>query len=1299
MCFFSVKRTRRAMSLVGIPVEDQDAVFRTIAAVLHLGNVTFLDNADDAAGISSGEGEESLAVAAELLCVDAEGLRRILTTRTRQTPEGPIVSPIDVKSAEDNRDSLSKMLYSRLFDWLVERINASIGQDPSANSIIGVLDIYGFEQFKTNDFEQFCINLANEKLQQHFNQHVFKMEQAEYAREEIEWSYIEFVDNQDVLDLIEGRMGVLDLLDESCRFPKATHEDFAQKLSSTTTVADSARFSKPRLAQTDFTLAHYAGSVTYRTNNFLVKNRDFIVAEHQLLMGSSSLELVRSLFPSQDASDVTPNARGPASSYKFSSVGSQFKRQLGDLMETLHAMEPHYIRCIKPNSINVPMEFENSNVLHQLRCGGVLEAVRISCAGYPSKPRYEEFVDHFWPLAVNALDLDDRAITQQIVRGVLGDEGYQFGQTRVFLRAGKMAQLDKRRTDVLNAAAAMIQRAARGFMARLEFTRTRNATLVIQSVFRGHMARCMAAELRENRAAVRIQTAWRRYCAQKNLRSAVLAVIAIQRAWQAYQTRKAAVAAQRESAATLIQANWRRYVAQEEYIQTRRGIIAAQTAWRCKLAKREMRRRRAEARESTKLLQDKQALEGKLQEVQNVLANLKNQRSELRQQLRDEKLGRESAEARVLEAEAAAARDKKAVEQEAAVRIAEAMAAKSSLAQQLAALQAEVSSKVEASSAQQARAAAEAEGLRGRVSALERQLKETENAARSHVEDLMNRLNNAVAQRNQAREEALMLAAKLEQLQKEVAAGRVSAAAAGAGAAPVGAGHLVASAVSPIGRSAQPGMSPLGPAHTPPVQMVPGGRTFEGAGTDKLSDMDRRQRELYARQQQLLREQRTADQERLLSALKTDLGFQKGRPIAAVLVFRCCLQWKAFQADRTPLFDRINATMGEQVEAFQEDNGRLAYWLSNTVALLYLMQTLIKPASASAGYAARLRQSGQQAAKGLFGSAGKTLGAVFGRGVAGINSPGEEASIHGGAAGGMRQVEAKYPALLFKQQLDAFVQRIFPMLRDNVKKEISPHLSACIHAPRSAHGGRGTRKHVPAGGADGGATTAPPADGSSADPWRHILGVFDALLETLRANNVPAFLVCKLFEQLFSFVNVQLFNQLLLRRECCSFSNGEYVKTGLSEVELWVGRAGRQWLGEAWEQLAHIRQAVTFLVIHQKAKKSLHEITSDLCPVLSVQQLYRISTMYWDDRYGTETVSHEVLARMKQLMVEGTSSGAASFLLDEDSNIPFSQEDIAVALGGQDLLSETVCPEALRDVPSFAFLAKRPELALQAANV
>ncbi|KAL6769329.1 MYO1 [Auxenochlorella protothecoides x Auxenochlorella symbiontica] len=1310
------RRTRRAMTLVGIDAASQDAVFAVVAAVLHLGNVAFVPGDGGDGSAVAEPAWAHLEAAAALLGVDAAGLARALTTRTRQTPDGPIVSPLDVGAASDNRDSLAKTAYSRLFDWLVGAVNASIGQDAGAASLIGVLDIYGFEQFACNDFEQFCINLANEKLQQHFNAHVFKQEQAEYEREAIAWSYIEFVDNQDVLDLVEARLGILDLLDEACRFPQATHADLAAKLYAAPGVAGSARFSKPRLAPTDFTIQHYAGAVTYRTQNFLAKNRDFVVAEHQALLGASGSAFVRALFPGDavPGASGTPGA-GASSGYRFSSVGSQFKKQLAELMEALRAMEPHYVRCIKPNGANRPARFENTNVLHQLRCGGVLEAVRISCAGYPTKLPYDAFADHFWPLAVDSPGLGDAELARLVVQRHLDPAGAQFGATKLFLRAGKMAELDRVRTDRLNAAATAIQAHVRAWLARRAFQKAVAAVVVLQAAARGFAARREARRLRRIRAAVKLQAAVRRWHARRAFLAEVAAARTVQAAWRGLVARRRATAMRRERAALRLQSAWRAARARRAFLRTRAGVVAAQGCWRRRLARRELRARRAAARDSGRLLQDKAALEARLAEVTRVLASVQDQRNELRAALREERAAREAAEAKRGEAERRAAERVTALEAEAAERVRATTEGRDVLAAELAALRPEAERLRGELAAATAAAAAEAEAAKQRLAAGEAARLDAERRAAGQAADLMSRLNNALAQRNAAREEALMVEARLKSVLEEEGRGVRSASGALAVAVPGG---------TPVnlgpGPEATPGTAPAraapaeeggvfdrvrrymtSPSREPGTPATPGSvRGGYGAETpgEGLSEMDRRQRELYAKQQQLLREQRSADQDRLLGCLAENLGYQRGRPVAAVLVFRCCLQWKTFQADRTPLFDRIIATMGSQVEAHQEDNAVLSYWLSNTVTLLYLLQRNIKPASGGS-YTQRLRSQSQSVTRGLFGGTSKTagFGSFFSRAGYG-GSPGGEASIHGGAAGGLRQVEAKYPALLFKQQLDAFVQKIFPSLRDNIKKDIMPHLAACIHAPRSGVG----RTSRPGRGSSHG-VEAPPArsplgqDAGSAH-WAAILGVLESALGTLRDHHVPAFLVRKLYEQLFSFINVQLFNQLLLRRECCSFSNGEYVKTGLAEVEIWAGSAGRTWVGEGWEALAHIRQAVTFLVIHQKHKKSLQEITTDLCPVLTVQQLYRISTMYWDDRYGTETVSHEVLSRMKALMVESAASAAShSFLLDEDSALPFTQDDVAAFMDDKDLLGEMGIPAALRDQPSFAFLNKRLELALQSA--
>mmetsp|Transcript_16539 Transcript_16539/g.49488 ORF Transcript_16539/g.49488 Transcript_16539/m.49488 type:complete len:1726 (-) Transcript_16539:622-5799(-) len=1305
------RATRRSMTLVGIPLEQQDAVFRMVAAVLHLGNLTFKEAGDQDTSTIHPDAQKHLEATAFLLGVETDGLLKALTTRTRQTVDGPIVSPIDVKAADDNRDSLAKTLYQRMFDWLVDKINSSIGQDPNAATLVGVLDIYGFEQFKENDFEQFCINLANEKLQQHFNQHVFKMEQAEYEREKIDWSYIKFVDNQDVLDLIEKPLGIIDLLDEQCRFPRATTADYANKLYTTPTVANSSRFSKPKLSQTAFTIDHYAGEVSYQTDNFLTKNRDFVVAEHQLLLEASSQSYVAQLFPPE----VDTNGADPAGAkkggkvgqgYKFSSLASRFKKQLAELMEALSRMEPHYIRCIKPNSRNRPSEFEAQNTLHQLRCGGVLEAVRISCAGYPTKQLYLDFVDHFWPLGPELLaneELDDHAVAAQLLAKT-DLQGYQLGETKVFLRAGQMASLDKLRTELMNRCAITIQRHVQGFVKRRQYARTRNAAITVQAGARGMFARSEARKRRHTHAVTTVQAAVRMWRTRKQYLHTRKAIITIQSGYRGQRDRLYTKNIREHRAALAIQSAWRGHVAQKEYQHTRKSIIMTQNAWRCRMAKRKLRALKVQAKDQAKVLQDKAALEVKVKDMAGTLEMVQTQRNELKQSYKDEKAAREAAEARVTALETELEEAKALAAKQSKEEIDAMAAERDSLRTEVAAQKESATAAAAAAEEQRYSLQSELNQSKQRLQAAEKARLELEAKASTQVKDLLTRLNNAVKQRNTAREEALLAVQSLKKLEDDLESGALQPAPAAPAApaeAPMEAGlspgqdsgvidrmrKYITIPNSAVPQRVDANGVPARPA-TAVVGTAPGVRPRENgdaSGEGGLSEMDRRQRELYAKQQQLLREQRSQDQEKLLACISGDVGFHRGRPLAAMVIFRCCLQWKAFQADRTSLFDKIINTMGTQIEAQQENNACLGYWLSNTVTLLYLLQKNIKPASGGT-YTSRAARS-PASSRNFFGKQGSFTSFFSRQGGPAGGAPAVDgvASIHGGAAGGFRQVEAKYPALLFKQQLDAFVQKIFPMLRDNVKKEITSQLAACIHAPRTA-ATRGARRTTSP-------RTGPPSQPRSTNMqlsphWGNILRVFDQLLETLKRNNVPSFLVKKLFQQLFSFVNVQLFNQLLLRRECCSFTNGEYVKTGLAEVETWIHGAGKEWVGDSWEELKFIRQAVTFLVIHQKDKKSLEEITNDLCPVLSVQQLYRISTMYWDDRYNTETVNHEVLARMKQLMVDNNTAASHSFLLDDDSSIPFSLDDIAALMEDKDMYTEVPVPPALKEYKSFEFLRR-----------
>ncbi|MQL83467.1 hypothetical protein Taro_015960, partial [Colocasia esculenta] len=624
--------TRRAMDIVGISAQEQDAIFRVIAAILHLGNIDFEKGKEiDSSVPKDDKSKFHLQTTADLLMCDSKALEDALCKRVMVTPEEVIQRTLDPLGAAVSRDGLAKTLYSRLFDWLVDKINVSIGQDPNSKSLIGVLDIYGFESFKTNSFEQFCINYTNEKLQQHFNQHVFKMEQEEYTKEAIDWSYIEFVDNQDVLDLIEKKPGgIIALLDEACMFPKSTHETFAQKLYQTFKVHK--RFIKPKLSRTDFTIAHYAGEVLYQSHLFLDKNKDYIVPEHQDLLSASNCSFVAGLFP--PAEETTKSS-------KFSSIGSRFKLQLQSLMETLSSTEPHYIRCVKPNNLLKPSVFENVNIMQQLRCGvsifeplqnifhyglipsnahamiqGVLEAIRISCAGYPTRRTFYEFLNRFGLLASEVLEgnYDEKIACAKILEKK-GLNGFQVGKTKVFLRAGQMAELDARRAEVLSNAAKTIQRKIRTHITRNQFIALRTACVVLQSVCRGILACKLYERKRRQAAAVKIQKNLRRYEAKKSYNSLWESVLLLQTSLRGMAARNEFRFRKQTKATTLLQARWRGHRAYLYYKKLKRACIVSQTLWRGRIARRELRKLKMAARETGALKEAKDKLEKTVEEL------------------------------------------------------------------------------------------------------------------------------------------------------------------------------------------------------------------------------------------------------------------------------------------------------------------------------------------------------------------------------------------------------------------------------------------------------------------------------------------------------------------------------------------------------------------------------------------------------------------------------------------------------------------------------------------------------------
>ncbi|KAJ7955936.1 Myosin [Quillaja saponaria] len=1229
--------TRRAMDIVGISEEEQEAIFRVVAAILHLGNVEFAKGEEiDSSVIKDDKSRFHLKMTSELLKCDAKSLEDALIKRVMVTPEEIITRTLDPVSALASRDALAKTVYSRLFDWLVDKINNSIGQDPNSKSLIGVLDIYGFESFKFNSFEQFCINFTNEKLQQHFNQHVFKMEQEEYTKEEINWSYIEFVDNQDVLDLIEKKPGgIIALLDEACMFPKSTHETFAQKLYQTFT--KNKRFIKPKLSRTSFTILHYAGEVMYLANQFLDKNKDYVVAEHQDLLTAAKCPFVSGLFP--------PLPEESSKSSKFSSIGSRFKLQLQSLMETLNSTEPHYIRCVKPNNALRPAIFENSNVIQQLRCGGVLEAIRISCAGYPTRRTFYEFLLRFGILAPEVLEgnYDDKVACQMIL-DKMGLKGYQIGKAKVFLRAGQMAELDARRAEVLGNAARILQRQIRTHIARKEFTELRRAAIRLQSVLRGMSARNLFEQLRREAAAVKLQKNFRRYVSRKSYLKAWSSAITLQTGLRAMRARNEFRFRKQTKAAVLIQACLRCHNAYSYYKSLQRAAVTTQCGWRGRVARRELRKLKMAARETGALQEAKDKLEKRVEELTWRLQLEKRLRTDLEEEKAQEiakvqdalhamQVQVEEANARVIKEREAARKAREEVPpviKETPIIVQD--------TEKIDSLMSEVESLKESL-------------------LLERQVAEEARKACSDSEvrnkELVKKLEDAEGKVDQLQESVQRLEDKLSNTESENQVLRQQALAA-----------------SPTGKALS------ARAKTVIIQRTPvNGNVLNGeakiASNMSPAVSNVREPESEGKPQKSLNEKQQENQDLLIKCITQDLGFSGGKPVAACLVYKCLLHWRSFEVERTSVFDRIIQTVASAVEV-QENNDVLTYWLSNTSTLLLLLQHTLK----ASGAASLTPQRRRTASASLFGRMSQGLRASpQSAGLSFLNGRGF------GRLDDLRQVEAKYPALLFKQQLTAFLEKIYGMIRDNLKKEISPLLGLCIQAPRTS------RASLVKGRAHANAV----AQQALIAHWQSIVKSLNNYLKLMRANYVPPFLVHKVFTQIFSFINVQLFNSLLLRRECCSFSNGEYVKAGLAELEQWCIEATKEYAGSAWDELKHIRQAVGFLVIHQKPKKTLNEITKELCPVLSIQQLYRISTMYWDDKYGTHSVSSEVLSNMRVMMTEDSNNAvSSSFLLDDDSSIPFSVDDISKSMQQVDI-ADVDPPPLIRENSGFGFLLARSE--------
>ena len=464
-----------AFQVMGFSDMEQKSVIRTVAAVLLLGNITIMKESirADQASLTR-EARAQAEKACHLLGISLEhfvqGLLHPKVKAGREWVE-KVQTPEQVRSS---LDALSKGIYERAFGDLVSRINRQLdrtGMGLDDSHFIGVLDIAGFEIFEENSFEQLCINYTNEKLQQFFNHHMFVLEQEEYAREQIEWKFIDFgKDLQPTIDLIElpNPIGIFSCLDEDSVMPKATDKSFTEKMHSLWD-RKTPKYKASRLAQ-GFVLIHYAAEVEYSTNGWLEKNKDPLNDNVTRLLASSSNKHVAALFADCiDPEDDNGAVRSRVKKGLFRTVAQRHKEQLASLMNQLHSTHPHFVRCILPNHKKKSKQFSAPLVLDQLRCNGVLEGIRIARTGFPNRLPFSEFRQRYEVLCHTMPKgyLDGKTATQIMLEKLDLDRAlYRVGLTKVFFRAGVLAELEEQRDTLIRDIMSRFQSIARGFTQR-----------------------------------------------------------------------------------------------------------------------------------------------------------------------------------------------------------------------------------------------------------------------------------------------------------------------------------------------------------------------------------------------------------------------------------------------------------------------------------------------------------------------------------------------------------------------------------------------------------------------------------------------------------------------------------------------------------------------------------------------------------------------------------------------------------------------------------------------------------------
>ncbi|KAG7397110.1 hypothetical protein PHYBOEH_001261 [Phytophthora boehmeriae] len=660
--------TRDALTTIGLSEKEQNELFSALCGILRLGQLDFVpleSNKDDAsqavASLSAASGaiteaqichqKKEIERCAKLLGVEVAALSKQLCSRTVKARQEVYCVPLSALHAGNNRDALAKDIYARVFGYLVSRVNYSISNSANRSAStpshlhIDLLDIFGFESFKHNSFEQFCINFANEKLQQKFTMDVFKTVQEEYQQEGVAWEFVKYRDNQDMLDLLENSMGVMALLNEECVRPMGSDLSFVSKLVSLR--ESHPRLERARLSQMHFMLRHYAGPVTYDAEGFVEKNKDSLQPDLLELLGTSSNGLMSMVFSDHgDAAFMTDadlavraatmmeagrrSTMGrKTSTFMQETVSYKFKAQLSLLMSDISSTEVHYVRCIKPNSDKSPDAYDIGAVVNQLRCAGVVEAIRITRAAFPNKMAHEKFLRRFVmmkgkkeaaqtttsttvteaceQLAGELLSGDDFARAQE------GSDHsrtptYVVGKSLIYFGKDVLEFLEHRRTTFVHDRAIIIQHTARRWLARRRIKQVRSMIAKIQAIQRCRMQRW--AFLEKRRKAIIVQSVWR-----------------------GVRSRQRVYLMMKEKSAVRVQAAYRKHLSEKKYARFRSAVVKIQSTLKMRKQVDKYRKLLSERKEQDAMETEVDLLKHRLEDEKRARMEIEAENTSLQQEL------------------------------------------------------------------------------------------------------------------------------------------------------------------------------------------------------------------------------------------------------------------------------------------------------------------------------------------------------------------------------------------------------------------------------------------------------------------------------------------------------------------------------------------------------------------------------------------------------------------------------------------------------------------------------------------